>query len=265
MQGSQMDGGVDRITERRPYNAVSDFVDAHIPAGRRDKAAFVDPDRSLTYGELQARSIRFANALRGLGIDHEQRVALLLNDTVDSPVAFWGAIRAGCVAIPLNIYLTLPQYAYILADCRARAIVADAALADAIRPVLETLPRKPVLILVGGTTIPGAHAIENLIAKADAKSVTAETLSDEVAFWVYTSGSTGDPKGVKHVHSNLMATARLFGQGILGITENDVVHSASKLFFAYGLGNAMTFPLSVGATAELWPHRPSPAGVFARH
>ena len=257
-----MDGRVDRITERRPYNAVSDFVDSHVAAGRGNKAAFVDPERLLTYGELQARSIRFANALRDLGIGPEQRVALLLNDTVDYPVAFWGAIRAGCVAIPLNIYLTLPQYTYILADCRAQALVADAALADAIRPVLETLPRRPALILVGGTTIPRAHAFENLIAKADTKPLTADTVSDEVAFWFYTSGSTGDPKGVKHVQSNLMATAKSFGQGILGITENDVVHSASKLFFAYGLGNALTFPLSVGATAVLWPHRPSPEGVF---
>ena len=106
------------------------------------------------------------------------------------------------------------------------------------------------------------HLFEELIAGADPSAVTADTLSDEVAFWLYTSGSTGDPKGVKHVHSSLMATAKLFGQGILGINENDVVHSASKLFFAYGLGNAMRFPLSVGATAALWPYRPSPEGVF---
>ncbi len=253
----------DDFTERRPYNAVSDFVDANVARGLGKKVAFVDPDRSLTYGDLQARSIRFANALRDLGIEPEQRVALLLNDTVDYPVAFWGTLRAGCVAIPLNIYLTLPQYAYILADCRARAIVADAALADAIRPVLETLPRRPAVIIVGnGQTASESHSFEQLIAKADSRLVTADTLSDEVAFWLYTSGSTGDPKGVKHVHSNLMATAKLFGQGILGITEDDVVHSASKLFFAYGLGNAMTFPLSVGATAALWPHRPTPEGVF---
>ena len=109
--------------ERRLYNAVTDFVDANVARGLAGKVAFVDPDRSLTYGELQTRSIRFANALRALGVVHEQRVALLLNDTVDFPVAFWGTVRAGCVAIPLNVYLTLPQYAYILSDCRARALV----------------------------------------------------------------------------------------------------------------------------------------------
>src|SRR6185503_14364196 len=142
---------------------------------------------------------------------------------------------------------------------------------ETIAPVLDKLARKPVVIVVGsppGHSGSGAHApsrndgrmhdFETLLANADPKPFTADTVSDEVAFWFYTSGSTGDPKGVKHVHSNLMATAKLFGQGILGISENDVVHSASKLFFAYGLGNALTFPLSVGATAALWPHRPSP-------
>jgi 4-hydroxybenzoate-CoA ligase len=289
---------------RRPYNAVTDFVDANVARGLGNKIAFIDPERSLTYGGLQARSISFANALRELGVEHEQRVALLLNDTVDYPAAFWGTIRAGAIAVPLNTYLPHPQYAYILNDCRATALVVAAPFAQTIAPVLDRLARKPVLIVVGDsqatTSWPGiavqrtacfytpmsrpstsslpqdvdarnksghdgrgtVHHFEDIIAKADATPFTADTLSDEVAFWMYTSGSTGDPKGVKHVHSNLMATSKLFGQGILGIHENDVVHSASKLFFAYGLGNAMSFPLSVGATAVLWPHRPSPEGVF---
>ena len=141
----------DDFSERRPYNAVSDFVDANVARGLGNKIAFIDPDRSLTYDDLQARSIRFANALHELGVEHEQRVALLLNDTVDYPVAFWGTIRAGSVAVPLNTYLPLPQYAYILADCRATALVVAAPLAQTIWPVINKLPRLKTIIIVGAT------------------------------------------------------------------------------------------------------------------
>jgi 4-hydroxybenzoate-CoA ligase len=259
---------LDAFIERRPYNAVADFVDTHVAAGRGGKTAFIDLDRSLTYGDLQARSVRLAHALRSLGIAQESRVALLLNDTVDYPVAFWGTVRAGAVAIPLNTFLIPAQYAYVLSDSRACALIAAAPLAQAIWPIIAKLPHLRTVILVGPTGDTSSfagrelHLFEDIITAADSTPFAADTVSDEVAFWLYTSGSTGDPKGVKHVHSSLMATARLFGQGILGINENDVVHSAAKLFFAYGLGNAMTFPLSVGATAALWPHRPSPEGVL---
>jgi 4-hydroxybenzoate-CoA ligase len=259
----------DEFSERRPYNAASDFVDANVARGLGKNVAFVDPDRSLTYGELKSRSIRFANSLRALGLEQEDRVALLLHDTVDYPVAFWGALRAGVVAIPLNTYLNVGLYSYILADSRASVLVAAAPLAQTIWSIVDRLPYLKAVVLVGATQVnkadfPGrdVHLFEELLTKASDEPITANTLSDEVAFWMYTSGSTGHPKGVKHVHSSLMATARLFGQGILGIREDDVVHSASKLFFSYGLGNAMTFPMSVGATAALWPHRPSPEGVF---
>ena len=261
---------MDDYSERRPYNAVSDFVDANAARGLGEKIAFIDPERSLTYGELQLGSIHFAHALQALGIRQEERVALLLHDTVDYPVAFWGTIRAGNVALPLNTFLSVAQYAYILADSRVSALVAAASLARALVPIIGRLPYLRTVILVGAAegdkaTFPGreVHLFEDVLAAGDATPFTAHTVSDEVAFWLYTSGSTGDPKGVKHVHSNLMATARLFGQGVLGINETDVVHSAAKLFFAYGLGNAMTFPLSVGATAVFWPQRPTPDGVLA--
>ena len=137
------------FTERRPYNAVSDFVDANVARGLGPKIAFIDPERSLTYGDLQVRSIRFANALRNLGVEHEQRVALLLNDTVDYPVAFWGVVRAGAIAIPLNTYLPLPQYAYILGDCRATTLVVAASLAQTTTPIIERLPRLKTVVVVG--------------------------------------------------------------------------------------------------------------------
>jgi 4-hydroxybenzoate-CoA ligase len=254
--------------ERRPYNAAADFVDANVARGLGDKAAFVAPGRTLTYGQLQRQSCRFATGFLALGIRPEERVALLLPDDIDYPVAFWGAIRAGIVVIPLNTWLKPEQYRYILTDSRACALIADASLIGQLAPVLDQVPRLRHVILAGGRTdgMPGGDRVvgfDAVCARGSETVQVAETVSDEVAFWLYTSGSTGEPKGVKHVHSSLMATAKLMGQGILGIREDDAVLSAAKLFFAYGLGNAMSFPLSVGATAILWPERPTPDAIFA--
>ena len=253
---------------RRPYNAAVDFVDGNPARGLSEKIAFVDSERSLTYGELQERTWRFAGALRSLGVSQENRIVLLFHDTVDYPVAFWGAVRAGIVPIPVNTLLTAEQYAYLFADSRAVAAVVAAPLAPTLLQISERLPYLRSIIVTEANARDKAELrdalwLDDLLAGAEARPFTAPTMSDEVAFWMYTSGSTGDPKAVKHVHTSPMAVARLMGQGVIGIREDDVVFSAAKLSFSYGLGNAMAFPMSVGARAVLLPARPTPAAVLA--
>jgi 4-hydroxybenzoate-CoA ligase len=261
---------VEEFTRRRPYNAAAEFVDANVARGLGSKVAFTDGKRSLTYSQLQDASVRFAHGLESLGLRQETRIALLMLDTVDYPVAFWGSLRAGVVCIPLNTLLTTEQYLYILDDSRAEAIFVSAPLAKTIVPILDKLSRLRLIVLCGATEDDrkalGKHDVylfEDVIERGRDEFFVAPTISDEVAFWLYSSGSTGQPKGAKHVHSSLMATAKLYGQEVLGIKEGDVVYSAAKIFFAYGLGNSMSFPMSVGATTILLPDRPAPDAIFA--
>jgi 4-hydroxybenzoate-CoA ligase len=259
---------LEQFLQRRPYNAVTDFVDANVARGLGNKVAFIDSERSLTYAQLQEGTYRFAAALRALGLREENRVVLVAHDTVEHPIAFWGAIRAGIVPIPVNTLLTPEQYAYLFADGRAAAIVVAAALAPTVLSLRDRLPHLRAVIAVGASArqranLSDAHFFEELVAKVEPIPFTAPTMSDEVAFWMYTSGSTGDPKAVRHVHTSLMATARLMGQGIIGIHEDDVAFSAAKLSFSYGLGNAVTFPMSVGGSTVLLPQRATPQAVLA--
>ena len=252
----------------RSYNAASDFVDRHLEEGRADKCAFIDDTRELTYGQLAADCNRVANLLTARGVAREARVGLIVLDTVDFPVIFWGAIKTGVIPVALNTLLTADQHHYILEDSRVQVVFVSAALLPAVRPLLARLPALTMVFVVGDwpeTTTARDLDIESFhhaLASQSSEATPADTSADEVAFWLYSSGSTGMPKGTRHVHSSAMTTARLYGQAVLGIDERDVVFSAAKLFFAYGLGNAMTFPMAAGATAVLLAGRPTPAAVF---
>jgi 4-hydroxybenzoate-CoA ligase len=262
--------------ECRPYNAAAEFVDANVARGFADKVAFVDDARTLTYGELQQTTSCFGTGLLALGLRPERRLALLLPDTVDFPIVFWGAIRAGIIPVPLNVLLTSEQIAYILGDCRADAIVVSPSLLGTVARLIDGAPALRMVIVADredeiATAVEPAfptHRLAAVLARGTPEPWTAPTVSDEVAFWLYSSGSTGPPKGVKHVHSSLVATAHLAGAGVLGIHSDDVMFSAAKLPFAYGLGNSLSFPMSVGASAVLVPERPSPdlvLEVMRRH
>jgi 4-hydroxybenzoate-CoA ligase len=246
----------------REFNAATHFIDTHIGAGRQDKIAFIDDDGRYSYGELCVRVNRAGNALRNLGLGPESRVAMVMSDSIDFVCVFWGAIKAGLIPVPINTMLTTEHYRYILDDCRAQVLIVSSTLYSNVDPKV-TADTHLQQIIVTGETI-GSHAtLDGLLSNAARELQAARTCADDIAFWLYSSGSTGNPKGVKHRHSSLVHTAQSYGHAVLGIGHNDIVYSAAKLFFAYGLGNAMTFPLSVGATTILTAERPTPALVMA--
>ena len=245
----------------RDYNAAVDFVDRNVAEGRGDKTAFIDPSRNLTYGELRDATARIGPMLARMGIEPENRIALVLLDTVDFPVLFWGAIRAGIVPVLVNTRLTVDQYRYLFEDSRAKAVFVSTALLPIIQEAGKDLPNLKTIVVVGGgpTSVP---RLDTLLAAENEGSAPARTSADEVAYWLYSSGTTGMPKGVMHVHSTPMIMAKTPGQRRIGYREDDVVFSAAKLFFSYGLGNAIFCPMSVGATSVFYPERPTPQTVF---
>ena len=246
-------------------NAALFFVDRHLQEGRGAKTAFREADgarRSLSYAELAEATARFGGALERAGLRREERVAMILRDQIEFPVVFWGAIKAGAIPVPLNTLLAADIYETILQDSRASLLVVSEALWEVVRPAVEGNRYLRQVVVVGAGPAPaGTVSYADFIADA-APIDTVEAHPDEMAFWLYSSGSTGVPKGVRHVHSSLKATADTFGAQVLGIRESDVVYSVAKLFFAYGLGNGMSFPMSVGATTVLFSGRPTPEAVF---
>lgn len=247
------------MTERQSANAADYFVDRHIAEGRGNKVAFVQGGRALSYGDLRRDTDRMVDFYARQGIARESRAAMLMLDCIEFPVIFWGSLKAGIVPVCLNTLLSTEQYRYILDDCRAKVLFVSEPLYEVVAPVLGGHPTIEKVFTVGGA-VNGRPAFETAFAEC-ATATPIDVGGDEIAFWLYSSGSTGMPKGVIHVHSSLRGTSDTFGDQVLGIREDDVVFSAAKLFFAYGLGNAMTFPMAVGATAILYPGRPTPDTV----
>jgi len=251
------------VTIRRDYNAAHDLVERNLAAGRGSKIAYIDDGGRYTYAELAERVNRAANALTALGLEMEHRVMLVHLDTIDWPSAFLGAIKAGIVPIAVNTLLTPADYEFMLKDSRARALIVSEPLLPALEPAIRASPFLKHVIVSGKN--PGQHlSLQALMTEAGTRFTPAPTTSDDPCFWLYSSGSTGTPKGTVHVHSSPILTAELYARPILGIREADVVFSAAKLFFAYGLGNALSFPLAVGATTVLMAERPTPDSVFKR-
>jgi 4-hydroxybenzoate-CoA ligase len=245
----------------RDYNAAVDFVDRNVAEGRGDKTAFIDPSRNLTYAELRDAAARIGPMLARLGIEKENRIAIVLLDTVEFPILFWGAIRAGIVPVLLNTRITVDQYRYLLEDSRSKAVFVSAALLPLIEEAAVGLPDLKRIVVVGGGPASKLR-LDSLLAAENEGSAPARTCADDVAYWLYSSGTTGMPKGVMHVHSSPRFVAESAGKRRIGYRENDVVFSAAKLFFSYGLGNAMFCPMWVGATAVFYPERPTPQTVF---
>ncbi|MDK3016864.1 benzoate-CoA ligase family protein [Pseudodonghicola flavimaris] len=244
-------------------NAATYFVDRHIEEGRGDKVAFREADgarRSLTYAQLVQETARFAGALTRHGVRREERVAMIVRDQIEFPVVFWGALKAGAIPVPLNTLLSSDIYEAILNDSRASILVVSEDLWPVVAPAVADNRYLRAIVVIGDAP-EGTDSYMDFVDGAE-PAETVEAHEDELAFWLYSSGSTGLPKGVRHVHASLKATADSFGAQVLGIREDDVVFSVAKLFFAYGMGNGMSFPLSVGATAILYGGRPTPDSVF---
>jgi 4-hydroxybenzoate-CoA ligase len=250
------------------FNAATHFVDRNVAEGRGAKVAIECGDERVTYAQLAERVSRFGSALRALGVQPEQRVALILQDTPAFAVSFFGAIKAGIVPVPLNTLWRAKDYAHAIGDSGARALVISASLLREFDAIDRArLPRLDHVVIVGGPSPDGTARLgeidfETLLAGGSPALDPEPTHKDAMAFWLYSSGSTGGPKGCVHLQHDMYVCAEAYAKGVLGVRESDRCFSAAKLFFAYGLGNALYMPMAVGATSILLPDPPTAPRVY---
>jgi len=242
-------------------NAAAVFVDRHLQQGRADKAAILCNDETITYRDLYEGVNRLGNALLGLGIHMEERVAIIMPDCPECVYAFFGAIKIGAVAIPMNTLLMPTDYEYLINDSRAQVLVIHSSLLDRIEPIRSKL-RYVKHVVIAGDAIESDLSLKELMASTSAELEPADTSKDDSAFWLYSSGTTGFPKGTIHLQHDMIVEADLYSQQAIGLVESDVSFSVAKLFFAYGLGNGLYFSLWVGGTTVLLPDRPVPQKVY---
>src|SRR2546421_1827304 len=237
------------------FNAAAFFVDRHVAEGRGARMAFRFGGRAITYADVAASVDRCANALAALGVEPEHRVLLVLNDSPAFAAAFWGATKLGAVAVPINTLMTPAEYEFLLTDSRARVAIVEAPVAGRLLAVRHRCPSLRAIIVVGGPALPGTHDFDELLAGAKPTCEPAPTVADDICYWGYTSGSTGKPKAALHSHAHFLAAADLVGVAVFGLEADDLVFSASKMFFAFGLGNSLYFPARVGGASVLVPER----------
>jgi benzoate-CoA ligase len=243
------------------YNA-SVVLDHNLAEGRGGKVAIHIDDQTYTYQQLSELANRTGNALKELGVEQEQRVLMLLLDTPQFPATFFGAIKIGAVPIPTNTVMQPADYEYFLNDSRAKVAVVSAALYQHIEPIRANCKYLKQVVVVDGDDAPDTIDWKTWVDAASPALDPADTSPDDVAFWLYSSGSTGFPKGAVHLQHDIAFTVENYARGVLNMTENDLCFSGSKLFHAYGMGNNMTFPYGVGASTVLFPGRPTPDAMF---
>jgi benzoate-CoA ligase len=245
------------------YNAAVDLIDRNLSAGRQNKVAFIDHDGAYTFHELSERVGRCGHALREFGLGPGERLALCLVDTIDFPTSFLGAIKTGVIPVPVNTLWTASDYAYTLLDSGAKAAIVSEIRLPCFLDAARIAGWQGRVIVSSAGYHPNFPTLSRLLDAARTDPIPHATRAADPCFWLYSSGSTGRPKAAVHIHASLIATAELYAEGILRMSDRDVIYSAAKLFFAYGLGNSLTFPLALGATSVLAPERPLPAMVNA--